>query len=84
MFFKISALHVYSHEDSGFEPIESCKICDLALENQNVEHLFLDSFSFESPNKIIFNNEAFGILPQINASTSLYFRLFGRPPPTIS
>jgi len=82
IFFKVSALHIYVHDDSCVEPIENCEICDAALEIQNGEYLFQDGFLIERPNEIVGDTTTSQIVSQTNTSTSIHFRLFERPPPT--
>jgi len=41
MFFKVSSVHVYVHQDDDTDQIENCSICELAIENQQAE--FLDN-----------------------------------------
>ena len=82
MFFKVSALHVYSHHDDAADKIENCKICDAAIRNQHAEHDFSPSVSLEIP--IINKIEIVPLLknPQVFTSSSeIDFSLFGRPPP---
>ncbi|NAY91042.1 hypothetical protein GTQ34_03840 [Muricauda sp. JGD-17] len=37
MLLKVSALHVYSHQDDKGDTIENCQICNILAENQTAE-----------------------------------------------
>jgi hypothetical protein len=83
MFFKVSALHVYGHQDDSLNQIENCKICDSAIENQNAEHLANTSFSVEAPQISIIETVPIFEYSQLFTSPKVHFRLFGRPPPSL-
>ena len=83
MFFKVSALHVYSHQDSTKNQIENCKICDSAIENQNAKHLSTALAWLEKPFIHKFNVIPFFSHKQKFTTPKLHFRLFGRPPPAL-
>ena len=81
MLVKVSSFHVYTHQDTSTDEIENCIVCDLAIENQEVEFLST-SFPSIEPNTIFKSLEKkVVVLNQINTSLYLHFRLFGRPPP---
>lgn len=58
MLCKVSAFHVFTHQNESSNTIESCSICDIAVENQLSELSFpasnnslpVASFVFVSPN----------------------------------
>ncbi|WP_222984094.1 hypothetical protein [Flagellimonas meishanensis] len=41
MMFKVTALHVYSHQDDNGDTVENCQICHVLVENQTVEVPFV-------------------------------------------
>ncbi|UII75954.1 hypothetical protein LV716_17070 [Flagellimonas sp. HMM57] len=82
MLIKVSALHVYAHQDDDCDAIENCEICDIALESQ--------SSGLEIPLQLICSNgnsileiKGFKEKSQVFSSASNTFRLFGRPPPSL-
>lgn len=83
MLFKVTAVHVYSHQNDGFDQIENCKVCDVAVENQNAEHLDFDATFYETPQPEAIAPEPFSTISQSVLVYQVHFRLFGRPPPTL-
>ncbi len=83
MLFKVSAAHVYSHQDADFDSIENCKICDVAVENQEAEFVVTNTISIDTPVQTPFPEENLIFLSQTDSSKVVHFRLFGRPPPFI-
>lgn len=83
MFFKVSAFHVYTHQDNSSNQIENCKICDSAIENQNAEHLSVSTVFVEMPKIASVQTQAILGDTQIFIASKVHFRLFGRPPPTL-
>ena len=83
MFFKVSALHVFTHDDNSSDKIENCKICDSAINNQTAEHDFSSTFSIETPITKSIETAAVIGKSQIFLSSKLHFRIFGRPPPSL-
>ena len=81
MLFKVSSFHVYTHHDSSSDQIENCAICDVAIENQDVEFQLNSVVSV--PNYQIFESIQTKIVVQNQVDTSfdLHFTRFGRPPP---
>jgi len=81
MLCKVSAFHVYTHEDSSSDDIENCLQCDLAIENQVAELSVPLMLSFEKPLVAYDNRQV--IQPYLNTVTlsPLRFQQFGRPPP---
>ncbi|UII79713.1 hypothetical protein [Flagellimonas sp. CMM7] len=83
MFVKVSALHVYAHQDGDQEKIENCKICDLAVENQNMElNQVSNPEAFHSTFLNSIDNNFYYISLSIEKDFSYY--LFSRPPPYFS
>lgn len=83
MFVKVSALHVYAHQDGDQEKIENCKICDLAVENQNTElNQVSDSEAFHPTFLNPIDNNFYFI--SLNTKTDFSYYLFSRPPPYFS
>ena len=83
MLFKVSAAHVYSHQEADIDTIENCKICDVAVENQEAEFVVSNVISLETPVQTPFPKENLIYLPQTDSSKLVHFRLFGRPPPFV-
>lgn len=42
MMVKVSAFHVYMHDDASKAEIENCSTCDLAIEQQQTEFVSID------------------------------------------
>lgn len=79
LFIKVSAFHVYSHEDADNQ-IETCGYCDLAVENQQAEltPAFTSSEVIAPPTEYVATR--FDLAPSATSSIySSYF--FARPPP---
>jgi len=81
MLFKVSALHVYTHQDNASEDIENCEICELAVENQQAAYLITppqqvhtDVLNFNTKKQTAFYFRT-------HASSLFRFSLYGRPPP---
>nr|WP_298789509.1 hypothetical protein [uncultured Allomuricauda sp.] len=80
MLVKVSALHVYTHNDTEGDSIENCATCEVALENQNSDILFTDGIievaiqDIVTDSLVLFENQAF-------VATKFNFLLFSRPPP---
>lgn len=83
LLLKVSAAHVYVHQDSVFDQIENCKICDSAIENQNAEHNANNGFTFQISHNIVFHGNQITKDSDSLFSSQLHFRLFGRPPPSL-
>lgn len=83
MFFKVSSFHVYTHDDSSSDQIENCKVCDVAIENQDVEFQLNASVSIPSYQNFELVEIKTATLNQVDTSLDLHFRLFGRPPPSV-
>ncbi|SNY99819.1 hypothetical protein [Flagellimonas pacifica] len=80
MLVKISALHVYTHDDTDVDAVENCTICDIALENQNSDFQ-LDNDTLKISAQEI-SQEAIGISADQQLKPIRFnFLLFSRPPP---
>ncbi len=83
MLFKVSSFHVYSHQDSTSDDIENCKVCEVALENQNTE------FQFIAPQALAIDFIApYSYIQPVTyemvvSSSFLCVNFFGRPPPNV-
>lgn len=81
MLVKVSALHVYTHDDTDVDSIENCTTCDIALENQNSELQLATGIVEVSIQEII--PKAFKInADQQLKSIRFYSLFFSRPPPS--
>lgn len=83
MLVKVSALHVYTHNECDSEQIEECEICDVVFENQNNEHNFDNGFDLEVTENLFLVQESISINPHTFISSPIEFRFFGRPPPSL-
>lgn len=78
---KVSSFHVFAHQDSSIDTIENCTICDLAIENQNVEFTATVQ-SAKAPRAFVIVSKVVSKAPPSESSPNhLHFKLFGRPPP---
>lgn len=80
MFFKVGSFHVYTHDNDSHE-IEECKICDSAIENQEAEFAITPQITIASFNNLIRTDKNIFNLPVLKITSTLYYTLFGRPPP---
>jgi len=83
MLFKVSAFHVYTHQNESDNTIENCSTCDIALENQDSELIFI--VNYNSPSTTLGLNS---IDNNFTNKAQIYDRLQQsqlccRPPPTI-
>lgn len=83
MTVKVSALHIYSHQDVESDKIEECSFCELAIENQSDE-VFLSDFPEVRYQLFYCNSEPSLLFVQGDFSnTTKNLHLFLRPPPTL-
>lgn len=80
---KVSALHVYSHQDSPTDAVEDCTLCEVLMTNQQVELIASDSYTEASPNRFFFNFRETSRYVAAHTSFTLRSQFFGRPPPAI-
>nr|WP_299485183.1 hypothetical protein [uncultured Allomuricauda sp.] len=80
MLVKVSALHVYTHNDTEGDTIENCTTCEVALENQNSDILFTSGV-IEVTTPDITTNSLVLFEDQQFVATKLNSLLFSRPPP---
>ncbi len=83
MLFKVSSFHVYTHHDTTTDQVENCKICDVAIENQDVEFQLTSLVSIPNQQNFELVEIKITTLNQVDTSLDLHFRLFGRPPPSV-
>ncbi|MBS9463631.1 hypothetical protein KIM67_14525 [Flagellimonas sp. 389] len=81
MLIKVSALHVYTHQNDDCNAIENCEICDIALESQTSD-LEIPSQFISSNYHTILEVKRFTETPQVFSKASNAFQLFSRPPPS--
>ncbi len=80
MLVKVSAFHVYAHDDTEADGIENCDVCDLAIENQGSEIQFSIEVPTIEPPELLPN--ALEIRLEQQLETGYFnFPLFSRPPP---
>lgn len=84
MFFKVSAMHVYSHQDASYDEIENCSVCDSAIENLEAEFLFQETSTIQIQSEILFSSDISELTSHETPTNKLHFRLFGRPPPKVA
>ncbi|WP_394748702.1 hypothetical protein [Spongiimicrobium salis] len=81
MVFKVSALHVYSHQND--DSVEQCSICDVAIHSQDVELstppqiILPNTVEFIPISEERFNTVFTLVLPKVCHT------LYGRPPPAL-
>jgi len=81
MFFKVSSFHVYSHQDTTSDDIENCKICELAIENQDAEYLITAPQTISIPITDLNYLKQSSDYEVVVSSSFLRSDFFGRPPP---
>ncbi|MEM8847973.1 MAG: hypothetical protein AAGD17_12795 [Bacteroidota bacterium] len=82
MLLKVSAFHVYAHQDDDCESIENCEICDIALENQTSDIDFFTPPALKINNKVLFE-DVLVITTHSFESDSKVSLLLSRPPPNL-
>jgi hypothetical protein len=82
--FKVSSFHAYTHQDNATsDDIENCAICELGINNQNSELVFVPSQTSTAPFLILETKEQVRFYPIVLSSSYLRFSFFGRPPPSL-
>ncbi|SHG33288.1 hypothetical protein SAMN04488116_1002 [Flagellimonas flava] len=83
MLVKVSALHVYSHQEDDSDTAENCHLCDIAMDNQSMDMLANNDTLPQQNVTPIIEEEPLTVLPYVitDFSTSL---LFSRPPPSMA
>ncbi len=85
MLVKVSAFHIYSHQDFDTDAIEDCSYCDLAIENQNAELLVADIVVDFAKKTFFFETKKPQFAHQIELiGLKENLKLFLRPPPALS
>ncbi len=83
MVLKVSSFHVYTHQDDAQDTIENCAVCDVAIENQDLD------FLFPSPQATVNSTFDYATYEQpvikdlVVPSFLLRNSFFGRPPPGV-
>lgn len=83
MLFKVSSFHVYSHQDSTSDDIENCAVCELAIENQNTDYLFVTTEIVTTPIADLGIQAELTSYEAVITSSFLRASFFGRPPPAV-
>lgn len=83
LWVKVSAFHVYAHQDDATNEIENCKVCHLMVESQSVEEQIAPAPSFDTPHIEIISRASIFENKIVVVSPLLHARLFGRPPPSL-
>ncbi|NER19032.1 hypothetical protein [Spongiivirga citrea] len=84
MLVKVSAFHVYAHDDASKASIENCNTCDLAIENQQAQFAEIDLFddviitNFDFTTK---EDHFIAVVLIAENEPSYYFQ--NRPPPAL-
>ncbi|MEX0312761.1 MAG: hypothetical protein AB3N18_01185 [Allomuricauda sp.] len=81
MLVKVSALHVYTHQDSEKDSVEHCDICDIAIENQTSDVQINPIITIEHSPEIVETTWEPHFDQQLT-TIRFNFSLFSRPPPT--
>ncbi len=80
MAVKVSAFHVYTHQDCETDTLEHCHLCEISLETQNSDFEIVANASVQDFVEIPVSNTLNLFVQEIAESTNVYF-LFSRPPP---
>ncbi|WP_422351401.1 hypothetical protein [Flagellimonas sp.] len=81
MLVKVSALHVYSHQDGETHEIENCAICEIALESQQSNFEITGKVMIPEVNTFFITEEV-EFQYQINVPIPSSHFFFSRPPPS--
>jgi hypothetical protein len=81
-FFKVSAFHVYAHQQNTDYQVEACGYCDLAVENQQTELAPAPAAPEISTPYPKLPVTQITLPPAVIASSPHPGHLFTRPPPT--
>lgn len=82
MVFKVSAFHVYSHQNDS--SVEQCAVCDVAIHSQDV--VLSTPPQIILPNTVPFipiNEERFNAVFTL-VKSKVCRTLYGRPPPALN
>jgi len=78
---KVSAFHVYLHQDDATNEIENCQVCHIVAETQSLEHHNTPPLSVDPPRVEIVLQEPILQDNIIVTSSFLQAKIFSRPPP---
>ncbi len=81
MLIKVSAFHIYTHDDTDADNIENCIVCDAVLENLTSDIQFAGDNIDVVPAHEIADSVPQAFFDQPAETAVFYFRLFSRPPP---
>ncbi|AZQ58235.1 hypothetical protein EJ994_05190 [Maribacter sp. MJ134] len=83
MVLKVSSFHVYTHEDTTQDSVENCAICDLAIENPDIDFIVPVPLASTTTVPLCAFNEQPVIKDITISSFFLRNSFFGRPPPQV-
>lgn len=83
MLVKVSAFHVYSHQEDHNDTVENCHLCDIAMENQSMD-MFINGDVVTPQNVTPTIEEPPKMAPISVITDTSTFLLFSRPPPTLA
>lgn len=83
MLIKVSAFHIYSHQNDEANSVDNCEICDIAIESQSSDLDIPLQFTAINANNFVLVN-CFAEKPTVCITGSNFYQLFSRPPPSIS
>lgn len=82
MLFKVSAIHVYDHNE-GEKASTECHLCDLALENQTAELDFTPEFTSDIYIAIDVESAINSCYATEYVESNVRLAFFSRPPPSL-
>ena len=82
MTIKVSAFHVYTHQDVDSQ-VENCAYCDVAIENQQAEHVPILMVTADVQEPIEKKEPKLFSKTNVIVGNTYHSYLFCRPPPVI-
>ncbi|UJH67202.1 hypothetical protein [Allomuricauda sp. SCSIO 65647] len=82
MSIKVSAFHVYSHQDADDE-VENCAYCDLAIANQQIEYTPVFAVAVDFQQSVEKKEPRFYVRTDTTVNNTCRSNLLSRPPPVI-
>lgn len=83
MLVKVSALHVYSHQEKSDHTTEDCTWCILAVKSQKGVHNLVMEYEFSEEPFVFYNKRRIEMSTRTFEGSTSVFDFYLRPPPFI-